>query len=649
MKKIETVIDEYINSTAESAIMIDGEWGSGKTYFIKNVLMEKYSNILYIPLYGIKDIAGIDEAICNEVIKKKFDCKLVKFCKKNKFMKIIFWPFKKIADLFNLLKKFVYYISNKLLKLKLGVDLSEIKKKDFVGIINQTTKLKDYILIFDDLERCSINIEDVLGYINNLVEHKNVKSIIVTNEKEINNKLDDNYELKILTCLNDTINFPNIKNENNYSFNEAKTTNKINSKDIINRIDYLYSENSKYKKIKEKLVSKTVIFEPNINKIIDEFLKEYNPSLRKIINKDVIIEVMDINKCKNLRTLKVALSYYENIINKMDKYVLEKFKSKKDFIFEKVLINVLFVTIAQKKGVYIPNILKGNLGTTVSLDEELKSNNEFFMAFSFVNDYISSGYFDEELMKRSLEHYNKVNYEVYNENDPYTIINYYWEKESDELKKALKKFKRNLIDNKYNIQLYPKILLKLSCLLSIEFEKNLIEDIINTMKEMIKDNDINYIDFHTFIDDQKVLDIYNSKVEEFNLIIKENKIDKYKTKIELLLEQENWAEKLNEYVDENNKNGVFINEKGFLAKLDIDMIVSNLEKSDNKNIFCFKYAIERVYNFSNLKEYFSEDLDNLNKLIDGLNKFKDSDDIMKSFALNNLYNALVRKKEIICK
>ena len=30
-------------------------------------------------------------------------------------------------------------------------------------------------------------IEDVLGYINNLVEHKNVKSIIVTNEKEINN------------------------------------------------------------------------------------------------------------------------------------------------------------------------------------------------------------------------------------------------------------------------------------------------------------------------------------------------------------------------------------------------------------------------------------------------------------------------------
>ena len=648
MKKIETVIDEYINSTSESAIMIDGEWGSGKTYFVKNVLIEKYSNILYIPLYGITDIAGIDEVICNEVIKKKVDCKLFKFCKKNKFTKIVLWPFKKIANLFNLLKKFIYYISNKLLKLKLGVDLSEIKKKDFVGIINQTTKLKDYILIFDDLERCSINIEDVLGYINNLVEHKNVKSIIVTNEKEINNKLDNNYELKILTCLNDTINFPN-KNENNYSFNTAKTTNKINSKDIMDRIDYLYSENVKYKKIKEKLVSNTVTFEPDINKAIDEFLKEYKHSLRTNINKNVIIEVMDINKCKNLRTLKVALNYYKNIIDKIDTYVTEKFKSNRDFIFEKVLINVLFVTIAQKIGVYIPNILKGNLGTTVSLDAELKSNNDFFMAFSFVNDYISSGYFDEELMKRSLEHYNKVNYETYNENDPYTIINYYWEKESDELKNALEELKQNIIDNKYNIQLYPKILLKLSCLLSIGFEKDLIEDIINIMKEIIKYSDINYIDFHAFIDDQKVLDIYNLKVQEFNLIIKENRIEKYKTKIELLLEQENWAEKLNDYVYENNKNGLFINERGFLAKLDIDMIVSNLKKSDNKNIFCFKYAIERVYNFSNLKEYFSDDLDNLNKLIDELNKFKDSDDIMKSFALNHLYNTLVKKQELICK
>ncbi len=649
MEKIKKVIDEYIQSTSESAIMIDGEWGTGKTFFVKNILKKEYPNILYIPLYGINNVSDIDELICNEVIKKRIDCKFIRFCKKNKFMQIILWPFRKIVGLFNCIKNFMYSISNQFLKLNLGIDLPVVKKRDFVGIINQTTKLNKYILIFDDLERCSVDIKYVMGYINNLVEHKNVKVIIVTNEKEINNKLEKNYELKILTCLNDTIDFPNTKTDNNYLKGTTNTTSKINLKDLINRIDYLYSENDKYKKIKEKLVSKTVVFEPNIKKIIDSFLKDYNSDLIKSINKDLIIEVMDISKCKNLRTLKSALNYYKNIIEKTDKYVIQNFESKRKIIFEKILRNVLFVTIAQKKGLYIPNILKGNLCTTVSLNDTLKSNKEYFMAFSFVNDYISNGYFDEELMKKSLDYYNETNYEIYNEDDPFNIINYYWEKESNELKLALKELKQNLIEDKYNIKLYPKILSKLSCLLSIKFEVELIEDIIETMKKTIKGKEVNYIDFHAFIDDEKALEIYNLKVNEFNTIIKENKIDKYKTEIELLLEQDNWAECLNDYVYENNKNGVFLNEKGFLAKLDVDIIISNLKKSNNKNIFCFKYAIERVYNFSNLNEYFKADLDNINKLIDELSKFKENDDIMKSFALNHLYDTLVNKKEIISK
>ena len=360
MEKIKKVIDEYIQSTSESAIMIDGEWGTGKTFFVKNILKKEYPNILYIPLYGINNVSDIDELICNEVIKKRIDCKFIRFCKKNKFMQIILWPFRKIVGLFNCIKNFMYSISNQFLKLNLGIDLPVVKKRDFVGIINQTTKLNKYILIFDDLERCSVDIKYVMGYINNLVEHKNVKVIIVTNEKEINNKLEKNYELKILTCLNDTIDFPNTKTDNNYLKGTTNTTSKINLKDLINRIDYLYSENDKYKKIKEKLVSKTVVFEPNIKKIIDSFLKDYNSDLIKSINKDLIIEVMDISKCKNLRTLKSALNYYKNIIEKTDKYVIQNFESKRKIIFEKILRNVLFVTIAQKKGLYIPNILKGN-------------------------------------------------------------------------------------------------------------------------------------------------------------------------------------------------------------------------------------------------------------------------------------------------
>jgi hypothetical protein len=44
---------------------------------------------------------------------------------------------------------------------------------------------KNHLLVFDDLERCSIPIIDTLGYINNFVEHRECKAIILANEEEI--------------------------------------------------------------------------------------------------------------------------------------------------------------------------------------------------------------------------------------------------------------------------------------------------------------------------------------------------------------------------------------------------------------------------------------------------------------------------------
>src|SRR5690606_22201504 len=41
------------------------------------------------------------------------------------------------------------------------------------------------LFIFDDLERCDLPINRVLGYINEFVEHEDRKVIIIANEKEI--------------------------------------------------------------------------------------------------------------------------------------------------------------------------------------------------------------------------------------------------------------------------------------------------------------------------------------------------------------------------------------------------------------------------------------------------------------------------------
>ena len=49
------------------------------------------------------------------------------------------------------------------------------------------------LLIFDDLERCSMNVSDVLGYITAFVEHEGFKAIIVANEDDVLKRDDKRY------------------------------------------------------------------------------------------------------------------------------------------------------------------------------------------------------------------------------------------------------------------------------------------------------------------------------------------------------------------------------------------------------------------------------------------------------------------------
>ena len=53
------------------------------------------------------------------------------------------------------------------------------------------------MLCFDDLERANVDVIDILGYINNFVEHDHIKTIIICNEKELATKLkSSNLEMK---------------------------------------------------------------------------------------------------------------------------------------------------------------------------------------------------------------------------------------------------------------------------------------------------------------------------------------------------------------------------------------------------------------------------------------------------------------------
>jgi len=172
MKEIEQIVTDYLNSeNTDYAIMINGDWGCGKTYFIKKSLFGKISLInsfakdkkgnvlkyvpLYISLYGISDKDDILQKIQLEL---------------NPWMKSKPWLFLKTG-------------ANKITSFfKVAVTDSDVK--NFLSIFDIK---KNKVIFLDDLERIDylrLSSSSVLGQINDLTEHEKLKIIIVCNSSK---------------------------------------------------------------------------------------------------------------------------------------------------------------------------------------------------------------------------------------------------------------------------------------------------------------------------------------------------------------------------------------------------------------------------------------------------------------------------------
>ena len=606
------ILDEYVsNSKKQYAILIDGDWGCGKTYFIKNeYINNRDDNKVYISLYGIKSKEEINKKIYYSIIEKR-----IKINKK----------LKKIGD-----------EAGKLVELTVenifNIKLEGLKNIDISGVISLFNDIKKYILVFDDLERCDIPINEVLGYINEYVEHKNVKVIIIANEKEINKlNYDNNYELKVMSCMNGNIDFnDNTKITNNSTNSEAS---KITINELERRMECLYEENQRYKAIKEKLIGFTIKYEPDMSIVYDQLISEYkekNDILYDFLceHKNIFLNIMDVNKCKNIRTMVYVLDSFENIYNKSISII----NSKR--IMELVYRNTIFCAIGLKYGMKIERVLDGSLcNVSVSLyDDKSYKFKSFFTAFNFVSDYLITGKMDESKISQSVNYYKELKFNDLDKDDPFYKLETYWVLDDNSIKDALESLKKNIINDKYDYRLFPKILYYVSRIENLKFEIDLINSIIDVMKDRIEGKKIEYIDFHEFVYSEEVAKIYNTHVEEFKEKIKSTNIIENQKSIEKALESKDWGIELYDIVKERRQT--YLNKKEFMKEFDIDKIIGKIKESDSNNIYYFKYCLDAIYDFSNLKEYYSEDKENIEKLIKAL------DDIDKtSFG--------VTKKEII--
>ncbi len=179
MNNFITILKSYLaKKTVNQALLINGRWGSGKTYFFKEKVKELVEHkIIYISIYGIGNV----EDLFSQIVVQKYG--LVK-----KLSKI---PGSKVAA--GLIKSF---IESGARKFGLPSPSKSIKLEDLISF------KENELLVIDDLERRdpAMDIESLLGFVNtNFTEHNKIKVILICDEDELIKRLDDSERNRYLS------------------------------------------------------------------------------------------------------------------------------------------------------------------------------------------------------------------------------------------------------------------------------------------------------------------------------------------------------------------------------------------------------------------------------------------------------------------
>ena len=646
---IESICDYVRKPYTDYAVMLNGEWGSGKTYFWNNKLRSRLEAIkvngkkyktIYMSLYGINSLEEISKKIfieTNPMISKT-------------------------------LKKFVDTREGNRIPeyVKTGLDMANLfgsmnfnsDKLDFSKLFS----IDDKILCFDDLERANVDVIDILGYINNFVEHDGIKTILICNEKELATKF-KNSNMEFKTFIASYI----LDKEGILKPNDKKTEE--NAKPLANiiedKITDIFDRANAYERIKEKLIGETFEYVPEYPYILNGMIMKYSYNEKLIDfykrNSHLIIAAFKKSGTGNLRILKHALNDYERIF--------EATLNEYPDINYDILRTMLTFTIAMSFEIKAGNMVKEKLkliedndqySSIIFTSKILNDNNQFYLRefdnkyffndlskykfFKFIEIYVRTRMFEEKQFKIDIENaINSYRDNKNNEGKKYLRLlnDSYWKMSDFEFESLWQQVIEEVKNGQVELKEYVKLFIIMKYLLNIGLIKMPINDLkqdfilgiqISAAKnmtelDMLSTNLDLDIDYDT--QDKDIQDIKEKYLSIRSKAITEIATDKAKDLFKNI--PNNLADFYKQIMGEYSDIPVF-------SRYDMGDLYEKLDLTSNYDLY---NIIDMLHvRYKDKKELLKEDSKNLKKLAEIIRKNKKDEQSIKQALLENIANTI---------
>ena len=519
LAKIREEVQAYIENqkTYPYALMLEGPWGSGKTWFMKNIIEgyvgkpEKPRGI-YVSLYGLTSAEEITTMLLTSIHHAKYGT--------------ITLP---IADI-------VAEKVSKLIEEKAGQSFLEYCKERQESA---TFSKNDYFFVFDDLERCPMPLDEVMGYISNFVEQYEAKVILIGNEEEIEqnfSRLPEFYQI----ALNSEIEWPEFPDpgaamKKAVGLPQSQEKPALSLDLLEKRMELVGKQFHPFSRVKEKIVGRTIRFAPSELTIYDGILTdERNKEWVSAIWKNDEERLQTAQSCllllsqlkhQNLRTFQFALDVF--------KHCYADFSSslKNEEYYSEFCSNWLLTTLrvscyykmgledvdwSKKKEIDSVEFQEGNKDIWSQLGRELTIGSAF-TSVKVIHDYIfRSIYSKESVEQASLQYYNIVEKTQLDSTDPLKVdLGDYYILKDEKVLEGIRRVEDRLYSGKYRPEQYHRVLSMLCILQSTGFDIK-IDEYVSYMKQHLNDGS----QLFQWPGEEKALYSYYSELDGFDLFKK---------------------------------------------------------------------------------------------------------------------------------